>query len=175
MRFASFEPKTVRRQRSSAAFDVDVAVAVAVRHCRRPSVKEHKAQLRRDSVGLKAPRNYEFHWYEKQKQQKQQQNCQRTVNIVNAYRKCHCTLTRYPYAATSHVIYDITIYDMHTARLPRYTLFVLRYSLFGVVCVHFLFDFHFVAPKLFRFLYLTVTLSISLSLAIYTLLLLPQL
>lgn len=81
MRFASFEPKTVRRQRSSAAFDVDVAVAVAVRHCRRPSVKEHKAQLRRDSVGLKAPRNYEFHWYEKQKQQ---QICQRTVNIVSA-------------------------------------------------------------------------------------------
>lgn len=79
MRFASFEPKTVRRQRSSAAFDV--AVAVAVRHCRRPSVKEHKAQLRRDSVGLKAPRNYEFHWYEKQKQQ---QICQRTVNIVSA-------------------------------------------------------------------------------------------
>lgn len=83
MRFASFEPKTVRRQRSSAAFDVDVAVAVAVavRHCHRPSVKEHKAQLRRDSVGLKAPRNYEFHWYEKQKQQ---QICQRTVNIVSA-------------------------------------------------------------------------------------------
>lgn len=90
------------------------------------------------------------------------------------YRKCHCTLTRYPYAATSHVIYDITIYDITHCTFA--TLYVIRYSLFGVVCVHFLFDFHFVAPKLFRFLYLTVTLSISLSLAIYTLLLLlPQL
>lgn len=75
----------------------------------------------------------------------------------------------------SFTILQLTI--LHTARLPRYTLYVIRYSLFGVVCVHFLFDFHFVAPKLFRFLYLTVTLSISLSLAIYTLLLLlpPQL